>query len=55
MNKLTSLLSLVIIFIGLSWLSCSQNEKIKVITFETTLGPIVIELFEEEAPVTSST
>ena len=55
MNKLTSLLSLVIIFIGLSWIAgCSQNEKeIKVITFETTLGPIVIELFEEEAPVTS--
>ena len=51
MNKLTSLLSLVIIFIGLSWIAgCSQNEKeIKVITFETTLGPIVIELFEEEA------
>ena len=55
MNNLTSLLSLVIIFIGLSWIAgCSQNEKeIKVITFETTLGPIVIELFEEEAPVTS--
>ena len=55
MNKLTSLLSLVTIFIGLSWIAgCSQNEKeIKVITFETTLGPIVIELFEEEAPVTS--
>lgn len=55
MNKLTSLLSLVTIFIGLSWIAgCSQNEKeIKVITFETTLGPIVIELFEEEAPITS--
>ena len=35
-------------------MGCSQNEKeVKVITFETTLGPIVIELFEEEAPVTS--
>ena len=47
MNKLTSILSLVTIFIGLSWIvGCSQNEKeIKVITFETTLGPIVIELF----------
>ena len=35
--------------------SCSQNKEkeIKVITFETTLGPIVIELFEEEAPITS--
>ena len=51
MNKLTSTFSLAAIFIGLSWVvGCSQNEKeIKVITFETTLGPIVIELFEEEA------
>ena len=55
MNKLTSIIGLITIFIGLSWvMGCSQNEKeIKVITFETTLGPIVIELFEEEAPVTS--
>ena len=55
MNKLTSFIGLITIFIGLSWImGCSQNEKeIKVITFETTLGPIVIELFEEEAPVTS--
>ena len=55
MNKLTSAIGLITIFIGLSWIAgCSQNEKeIKVITFETTLGPIVIELFEEEAPVTA--
>ena len=48
-------IGLIIIFVCLSWLNgCSQNEKeIKVITFETTLGPIVIELFEEEAPITS--
>ena len=34
---------------------CSQNKEkeIKVITFKTTLGPIVIELFEEESPITS--
>ena len=46
---------LIALFVCLSWLNgCSQNEKeIKVITFETTLGPIVIELFEEEAPITS--
>ena len=45
----------ITLFVCLSWLNgCSQNEKeIKVITFETTLGPIVIELFEEEAPITS--
>ena len=41
---------------GLFWMTgCSQNKEkeIKVITFKTTLGPIVIELFEEEAPITS--
>ena len=48
-------IGLIALFVCLSWLTgCSQNEKeIKVITFETTLGPIVIELFEEEAPITS--
>ena len=30
-----------------------NKKEMKVITFETTLGPIVIELFEEEAPITS--
>ena len=48
-------IGLIALFVCLSWLNgCSQNEKeIKGITFETTLGPIVIELFEEEAPITS--
>ena len=48
-------IGLIALFVCLSWLNgCSQNEKeIKMITFETTLGPIVIELFEEEAPITS--
>ena len=48
-------IGLIALFVCLSWLNgCSQNEKeIKVITFETTLGPIVIELFKEEAPITS--
>ena len=48
-------IGLIALFVCLSWLNgCSHNEKeIKVITFETTLGPIVIELFEEEAPITS--
>ena len=48
-------IGLIALFVCLSWLNgCSQNEKeIKVITFETTLGPIVIELFEDEAPITS--
>ena len=55
MNKLSSFKGSILILIGLVWImSCSQNEKeIKVITFETTLGPIVIAMFEEEAPVTA--
>ena len=54
MKQLLSIISPILIFIGLLWLTgCSQDKEIKVITFETTLGPIVIELFEEEAPITS--
>jgi peptidyl-prolyl cis-trans isomerase B (cyclophilin B) len=54
MKQLLSSISSIIIFMGLiSLTGCSQNKEIKVITFETTLGPIVIELFEEEAPITS--
>ncbi len=54
MKQLLSSISSIIILIGLIWLTgCSQDKEIKVITFETTLGPIVIELFEEEAPITS--
>ena len=54
MKQLLSSISSIVIFIGLiSLTGCSQNKEIKVITFETTLGPIVIELFEEEAPITS--
>ena len=54
MKQLLSSISSIIILIGLLWLTgCSQDKEIKVITFETTLGPIVIELFEEEAPITS--
>ena len=54
MKQLLSSISSIIILIGLLWLTgCSQDKEIKVITFETTLGPIVIKLFEEEAPITS--
>ncbi|MBV06261.1 MAG: cyclophilin [Gammaproteobacteria bacterium] len=54
MKQLLSIISSIIILIGLLWLTgCSQDKEIKVITFETTLGPVVIELFEEEAPITS--
>ena len=54
MKQFLSHISSIIILIGHLWLTgCSQDKEIKVITFETTLGPIVIELFEEEAPITS--
>tara|TARA_Y100000739_G_scaffold222698_1_gene224550 strand:- start:56 stop:643 length:588 start_codon:yes stop_codon:yes gene_type:complete len=54
MKQLLSSISSIVIFIGLiSLTGCSQNKEIKVITFETTLGTIVIELFEEEAPISS--
>ena len=56
MKHLSSILILVAIILGLFWMTgCSQNieKEIKVITFKTTLGPIVIELFEEESPITS--
>ena len=54
MKQPLSIISSMLILIGLLWLTgCSQDKEIKVITFETTLGPVVIELFEEEAPITS--
>ena len=54
MKQPLSIISSILILIGLLWLTgCSRDKEIKVITFETTLGPIVIELFEEEAPITS--
>ena len=56
MKHLSSICILVVIILGSFWMtSCSQNKEkeVKVITFNTTLGPIVIELFEGEAPVTS--
>ena len=55
MKQPTSLSKLILFFISFLWITgCSDKEKeINVITFTTTLGPIVIELFEEEAPVTS--
>ena len=56
MKHLSSICILVAIILGFFWMtSCAQNKEkeVKVITFNTTLGPIVIELFEEEAPVTS--
>ena len=56
MNQIVSILKYGLISISLLLiLSCSNNEKkeIKVITLETSLGPIEIELFFDEAPITS--
>ena len=46
---------LIAISLGLFWFfNLTDKEKeIKVVTFETTMGPIVIELFEEDAPITT--
>ena len=33
--------------------SIEKEKEIKVVTFETTMGPIVIELFEDDAPITT--
>ena len=53
MKQLALIISLILLILGIFWLvPLSQKEKeIKVVTFETTMGPIVIELFEEDAPI----
>ena len=55
MKQLALIIGLILLFLGIFWLvPLSEKEKeIKVVTFETTMGPIVIELFEEDAPITT--
>ena len=55
MKQLALIVGLILLVLGIFWLvPLSEKEKeIKVVTFETTLGPIVIELFEEDAPITT--
>ena len=55
MKQLAFIIALILLVLGIFLLvPLSEKEKeIKVVTFETTLGPIVIELFEEDAPVTT--
>ena len=56
MSQISLIIKYGLLSIGLFLLlSCSNNEEkeVKVITLETNLGPIEIELFFEEAPVTS--
>ena len=55
MKQLALIIGLILLVLGIFWLvPLSEKEKeIKVVTFETTMGPIVIELFEEDAPITT--
>ena len=55
MKQLALIISLILLILGIFWLvPLSQKEKeIKVVTFETKMGSIVIELFEEDAPITT--
>ena len=55
MKQLAFIIALILLVLGIFLLvPLSEKEKeIKVVTFETTLGPIVIELFEEDAPITT--
>ena len=55
MKQLAFIIALILLVLGIFWLvPLSEKEKeTKVVTFETTLGPIVIELFEEDAPITT--
>ena len=55
MKQLAFIIALILLVLGIFWLVLlSEKEKeIKVVTFETTMGPIVIELFEEDAPITT--
>ena len=55
MKQLAFIIALILLVLGIFLLvPLSVKEKeIKVVTFETTMGPIVIELFEEDAPITT--
>ena len=55
MKQLAFIIALILLVLGIFLLvPLSEKEKeIRVVTFETTMGPIVIELFEEDAPITT--
>ena len=56
MKQLAFIIALILLVLGIFLLvPLSEKEKeTKVVTFETTMGPIVIELFEEAAPITTN-
>ena len=55
MKKLALIIGLILLILGIFWLVplLEKEKEIKVVTFETTMGSIVIELFEDDAPITT--
>ena len=55
MKQLAFIIALILLVLGIFWLVplSEKAKEIKVVTFETTMGPIVIELFEDDAPITT--
>ena len=55
MKKLALIIGLILLILGKYWLVplLEKEKEIKVVTFETTMGSIVIELFEDDAPITT--
>ena len=55
MKKLALIIGLILLILGIIWLVplLEKEKEIKVVTFETTMGSIVIELFEDDAPITT--
>ena len=55
MKKLALIIGLILLILGIIWLVplLEKEKEIKVVTFETTMGSIAIELFEDDAPITT--
>ena len=55
MKQLALIIGLILLILGIFWLVLllEKEKEIKVVTFETTMGPIVLELFEDDAPITT--
>ena len=55
MKQLALIIGLILLILGIIWLVplLEKEKEIKVVTFETTMGSIVIELFEDDAPITT--
>ena len=55
MKQLALIIGLILLILGIFWLVplLEKEKEIKVVTFETTMGSIVIELFEDDAPITT--